>query len=200
MTRNSAATRRPMRRRPNETMLRFLPTVGGDASPGFRYLQRRRRDRRDGSGDPLGGLALLFPLGLVLAVAFLLAAFTGLGIERLLTAEDFTLVIDPGGADMHVILKRNGEIDGFSMDDAEPIQGVGVLMGSFYRLADGSIVWVPSSPVEPSTTTPQTENPPFPSASPTPTPLPSSTVPTSTAAAPMTPISPSGSAAIDLLQ
>ena len=52
----------------------------------------RARVHRDRGGDPLDGLVNLFDLGIVLAVAFLLAALSSLDLTDLLTREDVTVV------------------------------------------------------------------------------------------------------------
>lgn len=129
--------------------MRFLPSVLDAPERGMRYMKRRRRDRRDGEGDPLGGIALLFPIGIAFAVAFLLAAFAGLGITNLLVAQSFTLVTDPGGDDMQVIVKSSRGIDRLRLEETTAQQGIGTLVGSFYRLADGAVVWVPATPSAP---------------------------------------------------
>lgn len=131
-------------------------------------MKRRRVNRRDGNGHPLGGLALIFPLALAFALALALALFTGLGLKELLTAETFTLVTNPGGEDMRVVVKRDGEIQTLSLDGALPVQGVGTLVGSFYKLADGSVVWVAQEPGY--SIAPTVEPTPDPYTAPTPTP------------------------------
>lgn len=56
-----------------------------DREPGsgrrLRYMGRRRIDRTDRNGDPLDGVVNLFDVAIVLAVAFLLAALTGIGLS-----------------------------------------------------------------------------------------------------------------------
>lgn len=139
---------------PDQSSLRFLPSVLDRPDDGFRYMKRRRKDRRDRSGDPLSGVAALFPVGLAFAFAFMLAAFLGLGIQDLLAAETFTVVVDPGGDNMQVIVKRDGKIEKFAVTPGDDVQGVGTLLGSFYRLADGTIVWVPAGQLVPEDATP----------------------------------------------
>jgi hypothetical protein len=139
---------------PDQSSLRFLPSVLDRPDEGFRYMKRRRKDRRDRSGDPLSGVAALFPIGLAFAFAFVLAAFLGLGIQDLLAADAFTVVVDPGGENMQVIVKRDGKIEKFDVTPGDEVQGVGTLLGSFYRLADGTIVWVPAGQIVPEDATP----------------------------------------------
>jgi hypothetical protein len=143
-----------MRQRLDDSSPHFLPSILDEPEPGLRYMKRRRRDRRDRNGDPLGGLALLFPLGLAFALAFVLAAFAGLGMQDLLTARTFTVVTDPGGEDMRVIVKRDGEITWLDPEQSGEMSGVGTLVGAFYRLADGAVVWVPADQVPPADSAP----------------------------------------------
>lgn len=133
-----------MKRVPDETSVRFLPSVLQEPAAGYRYMKRRRRDRRESIGDPLGGLALLFPVGLAFAVAFVIAAFMGFGISDLLVADTFTMVTNPGSSDMTIVVKRDGEITKVNVGDTTPVEGLGTLVGSFYKLADGSVIWQPA--------------------------------------------------------
>ena len=45
------------------------------------HVTPRARIKRDHAGDPLDGLVNMFDIGIVLAVAFLLAALSSLGLE-----------------------------------------------------------------------------------------------------------------------
>ncbi len=55
-------------------------------------VSSRAKLRVDRSGDPLDGLVNLFDLGIVLAVAFLLAALQSVNLTELLTRENVTVV------------------------------------------------------------------------------------------------------------
>ena len=78
----------------------------GDGRTGPRFMGRRRLDRTDRNGDPLDGVVNLFDVAIVLAVAFLLAALSGIGLSDLLAGEDMTLVKNPGQADMELIIRE----------------------------------------------------------------------------------------------
>ena len=82
----------------------------------------RRRDDR--AGDPLDGLVNLFDLGVVLAVAFLLAALASLGLEDVLTRGEVTVV--RSGPDGQTVITKRGE---------------GERVGTVYRLSDGRLVY-----------------------------------------------------------
>ena len=72
-----------------------------------RHAARAAADR-DRGGDPLDGLVNLFDLGIVLAVAFLLAALSSLKLTELLTTSDVTVVRERRGGQT-VIVKRGDD-------------------------------------------------------------------------------------------
>jgi hypothetical protein len=94
---------------------------------------RRARQHEDRAGDPLDGLVNLFDVGIVLSVAFLLAALSSLNLTDALT----------GGA------KENGQITVPQDEPVKPVPtdgqkvvGEGTKAGTVYRLKDGSLVYV----------------------------------------------------------
>lgn len=115
----------------------------GDGRTGPRFMGRRRLDRTDRNGDPLDGVVNLFDVAIVLAVAFLLAALSGIGLSDLLAGEDMTLVKNPGQADMELIIREGDTLQRLQLQPGEQTSGVGELIGQFYRLDDGSTVYVP---------------------------------------------------------
>jgi hypothetical protein len=138
------------------------------------HVTPRARIRRDHAGDPLDGLVNMFDIGIVLAVAFLLAALSSLGLEG--------AVSDKG-----LIKPALGEVQtqpGETVEDV-PSKGTrtvgrGTPVGTVYRLADGRLVYVTQdgstgttpAPTEPSATAPTPDSPsvPTPNLPTTPTP------------------------------
>lgn len=169
----------------DDSQIRFHPTVLDEPGGGMRlrYMKRRRVDRHDRNGDPLDGIINLFDVALVLAVGFLLAALTGLGMSDLLTGEDMTIVTNPGTDAMQVVVKSGDTIERLDLQQGEQVSGVGTLVGSFYRLADGTTVYVPATGSVP------TGAWPIPGATPTPSvvPTPQSTALPDATAAPTAP-------------
>ncbi|NLE74347.1 MAG: DUF2149 domain-containing protein [Actinobacteria bacterium] len=108
-----------------------------------RFMGRRRLDRTDRNGDPLDGVVNLFDVAIVLAVAFLLAALSGIGLSDLLAGEDMTVVKNPGRHDMELIIREGDTLQRLQLQPGEETSGVGELIGQFYRLDDGSTVYVP---------------------------------------------------------
>jgi hypothetical protein len=101
----------------------------------------RARLHRDRGGDPLDGLVNLFDIGVVLAVAFLLAALSSLKLTDLLTRDDVT-VVRSGPRDQTVIVKRGDRVQTLRVDPSRRVVGRGNRVGSVYRLADGRLVYV----------------------------------------------------------
>jgi hypothetical protein len=105
----------------------------------------RARVHRDRAGDPLDGLVNLFDLGVVLAVAFLLAALSSLQLTDLLTSSNVT-VVRSGPRDQTVIVKRGDRVQTLRLDPNRKVVGRGSRVGSVYRLADGRLVYVEGGP------------------------------------------------------
>jgi hypothetical protein len=101
----------------------------------------RARLHRDRGGDPLDGLVNLFDLGVVLAVAFLLAALSSLRLTDLLTRSDVT-VVRSGAREQTVIVKRGDKVQTLRLRPGQRVVGRGSRVGSVYRLADGRLVYV----------------------------------------------------------
>lgn len=85
----------------------------------------------DNAGDPLDGLVNLFDIGIVLAVAFLIAGLT--------------LAVDP---DDGLVKRRSGSAEAKvrvlpDPSGAKQASGKGQPVGTAYRLADGRLVIVP---------------------------------------------------------
>jgi hypothetical protein len=100
----------------------------------------RVRSRGDRAGDPLDGLVNLFDLGIVLAVAFLLAALSSLQLTDLLLADSAapgqTAGAPAGGA-------PGGQVRQLELTPNE-VQGNGRPVGQVYELPDGRRVYVES--------------------------------------------------------
>jgi hypothetical protein len=100
-------------------------------------VRRRAQPHADRAGDPLDGLVNMFDLGIVLAVAFLIA---GIGISQLLAKRS------PSGA------KTSGSTVAVGRDQRlvplepgarrVPVSGGATSLGQVYRLANGQLVYV----------------------------------------------------------
>jgi hypothetical protein len=103
-------------------------------------IRNRARSHADRAGDPLDGLVNLFDLGIVLAVAFLLAALSSLKLSDLLTEENVTVVRSSKGSET-VIVKKGDQVRSVQLNGRRVV-GEGRRIGSVYRLEDGRTVFV----------------------------------------------------------
>ena len=103
------------------------------------YVTPRARSREDRAGDPLDGLVNLFDLGIVLSVAFLLAALTSLHLGGTLTKHGLH-------AQRHAIMLKPGQKVAPLPKPGAPTIGRGTQAGVVYRLANGQLVYVQQAP------------------------------------------------------
>ena len=94
------------------------------------------RTREDRAGDPLDGLVNLFDLGIVLSVAFLLAALSSLHLGSTITKHGLQAT-----ASRQITLKPGEKVAPLPKPGARTI-GRGTQAGVVYRLADGQLVYV----------------------------------------------------------
>lgn len=100
----------------------------------------RAKLHRDRAGDPLDGLVNMFDVGVVLAVAFLLAALQSVNLSDLLTKKNVT-VVRSTSAGQTIIVKRGDKLRTLHLSP-DKAAGVGARVGSVYRLPDGRLVYV----------------------------------------------------------
>ncbi|HEY2005132.1 MAG TPA: DUF2149 domain-containing protein [Solirubrobacteraceae bacterium] len=96
----------------------------------------RARSREDRAGDPLDGLVNLFDLGIVLSVAFLLAALSSLHLGATITKNGLR------APQTKVIQIRPGQKVAPLPKPGARTLGRGSPAGVVYRLANGELVYV----------------------------------------------------------
>jgi hypothetical protein len=100
----------------------------------------RARSRDDRAGDPLDGLVNLFDLGIVLSVAFLLAALSSLDLTEALTSKGKAdQATRPSDA---VVAKKDQRVKEVQLQPGERVVGRGQPIGTVYKLSDGRTVIV----------------------------------------------------------
>jgi hypothetical protein len=100
----------------------------------------RSRSREDRAGDPLDGLVNLFDLGIVLSVAFLLAALSSLHLAGTITKSG--LRASPA---KEITIKPGQTVAPLPKPGSRTI-GRGTQAGVVYRLANGDLVYVQNAP------------------------------------------------------
>lgn len=104
-------------------------------------VSARARRHEDRAGDPLDGLVNLFDLGIVLSVAFLLAALSSLDLTSALTGKAEPANGRTRPADS-VVAGENQDVKRVRIKPGERVVGRGEAIGTVYRLADGRTVIV----------------------------------------------------------
>ena len=101
----------------------------------------RSNNREDRAGDPLDGLVNLFDLGIVLSVAFLLAALSSLHLGGVITRHGLR-----APTSRQIVIQPGQTVAPLPRPGARTI-GRGVPTGTVYRLDNGELVYVqgPSS-------------------------------------------------------
>ena len=95
--------------------------------------------------DPLSGLANLFDLGMVFAVALMLALVTYYNIPELLKEDSEVIVIkNPGKPNMELIKKKGIKLEKYRISN-KTLAGEGQRLGVTYKLKNGEIIYVPDS-------------------------------------------------------
>lgn len=96
--------------------------------------------REDRAGDPLDGLVNLFDLGIVLAVAFLLAALSSLHLAGAITKHGLS-----AHAAHQIQIQPGQKVAPLPKPGARTI-GTGTQAGVVYRLSNGQLVYVQNAP------------------------------------------------------
>ena len=92
--------------------------------------------------DPLSGMANLFDLSMVFAVALMVAAVTSMRMTELFTQEDVTMVKNPGKEDMEIIVKKGKKIERYKGSKSTG-EGKGKKIGVAYELENGDVIYIP---------------------------------------------------------
>jgi len=98
----------------------------------------RARSREDRAGDPLDGLVNLFDLGIVLSVAFLLAALSSVKLGPEVLGRDRRAAAAPRA----VVAPRDAHVRAVQLRPGERVVGHGRAIGTVYRLDDGRTIVV----------------------------------------------------------
>jgi hypothetical protein len=106
-------------------------------------MRRRRIILDDEDEDPLSGVANLFDVAMVFAVALLVMLVVSYNVPELIDDEsDLTVVKNPGQPNMQIIIKEGKTLKVLNMTE-ELAGGQGSRMGTAYRLENGEIIYVP---------------------------------------------------------
>lgn len=87
----------------------------------------------------------LFDVAMVFAVALMVALVSRYNMTEMLSREDFTMVKNPGQANMEIITKQGETIHHYTPSEDRGQQGGprGKRVGIAYELDNGEIIYVP---------------------------------------------------------
>ena len=106
-------------------------------------VSARARSRDDRAGEPLDGLVNLFDVGIVLAVAFLLAALASVELTpEILNQRDQPKTSANTVPDDSVIVPEDEKTKQVQIKPGEKVIGRGEAIGTVYELSDGRTVIV----------------------------------------------------------
>jgi len=110
------------------------------------YMKDRNKSRRKRYGEnPMGGVANLFDVAMVFAVALLVALVTSYHLPELITPDhDVTIVKNPGESTMEVIVKSGQEIETLNMSETMVEEDIVGTVGTIYETKGGGMIYVPS--------------------------------------------------------
>lgn len=100
---------------------------------------------RDDDNDPMSVVSNLFDVAMVFAVALMVALVTRYNMTEMLSADDFTVVKNPGKENMEIISKEGNKINRYTpSEDQNTKTGTrGKKVGIAYELENGEIIYVP---------------------------------------------------------
>lgn len=116
--------------------------TGRPTPTGRPTITPRARSREDKAGDPLDGLVNLFDLGIVLSVAFLLAALSSLKLGPDALGRDRTSATGRSAPAGSVIVPRDAQVRGVQLRGDQRVVGRGRVVGTVYELDDGRTIVV----------------------------------------------------------
>jgi hypothetical protein len=94
--------------------------------------------------DPLSGMANLFDVAMVFAVALMVAFVAHFKMTDLLQSKQMTIVKNPGKKNMEILIKKGKKITKYKASEAKnQSSGKGKKVGSAYELENGDIIYVP---------------------------------------------------------
>ena len=111
----------------------------------MKYLQKKRNDLflNDDDEDPMGGVANLFDLGLVFIVGLIITISSAYHLQELFSEKsNFTITKQAENGQMEIITKKGKKIKAVKVTK-DKAQGMGQRLGVAYKLADGSMIYVP---------------------------------------------------------
>lgn len=89
-------------------------------------------------------VANLFDVAMVFAVALMVALVARFNMTEIFSKDDFTMVKNPGKADMEIITREGNQIKRYTPSENQEQSGTrGRRVGTAYELENGEIIYIP---------------------------------------------------------
>ncbi len=107
-------------------------------------MRRNNKFLQHDDEDPISGLANLFDLAMVFAVALMVALVSFWQMDDMFNQEKTTIIKNPGKEDMEIIIKDGEKIEKYKASDvSDQGAGKGKKVGVAYQLQNGEIIYIP---------------------------------------------------------
>ena len=107
-------------------------------------MRRSKRFLSEEDIDPMATVSNLFDVAMVFALALMVALVARYKMTEMFSEDDFTMVKNPGKADMEIITKEGKKIDTYKASDSSTSSGnKGKKVGEAYQLENGEIIYIP---------------------------------------------------------
>jgi hypothetical protein len=110
----------------------------------MRKMRKRKLLNQVEDDDPLSGMANLFDVSMVFALALMVALVTRYQVNELFSKDDYTMVKNPGKENMEIIQKKDNQIVKYKGTQGTG-EGNGTKIGSAYQLPSGEIIYIPEN-------------------------------------------------------
>ncbi|MHB9138390.1 MAG: DUF2149 domain-containing protein [Victivallaceae bacterium] len=107
-------------------------------------MKNRYAIHDDDDPDPLAGMANLFDLAMVFAVALMVAFAVRMQMTEFLTKKDVTFVKNAGTKDMEIIVKKDNKVTRYKAKETNG-SGRGKRVGVAYQLESGDVIYMPDA-------------------------------------------------------
>jgi hypothetical protein len=105
---------------------------------------RKHLLRQHDDPDPVSSVANLFDIAMVFAVALMVALVSRYQMTEIFSSDDFTMVKNPGKANMEIITREGTTINRYTPSENQETQGTkGRRVGAAYELENGEIIYIP---------------------------------------------------------
>lgn len=106
---------------------------------------RNRKRKQSDDIDPMSVVGNLFDVAMVFAVALMVALVGRYNMTEMFSQEDFTIVKNPGQANMEIITKEGEKINRYTASDeaSHSDSPRGRKVGTAYELENGEIIYIP---------------------------------------------------------